>query len=192
MGDLIWRWAYASADAVISCYYEDASKQPEVNNTPFFYVPWPTYHPNIEGEAKKVKDRAVFIGAFVPHKNLNELFSTMIEIYEKSSREDCLKIFNAHPELVVEKKLTKDSRKEQNNASLNQCSNEEFNDFQNLNIEYKKKFGFPFIIAVKGKNKEEILNNFKERIKNENDLEFKEAKKQVKKIADFRLKEIIS
>tara|TARA_B100001559_G_C16163269_1_gene467325 strand:- start:92 stop:595 length:504 start_codon:yes stop_codon:yes gene_type:complete len=127
-----------------------------------------------------------------PYKNLNELFSTMIEIYEKSSREDCLKIFNAHPELVVEKKLTKDSRKEQNNASLNQCSNEEFNDFQNLNIEYKKKFGFPFIIAVKGKNKEEILNNFKERIKNENDLEFKEAKKQVKKIADFRLKEIIS
>jgi glycosyltransferase involved in cell wall biosynthesis len=84
VGGLIWRWAYASADAVISCYYEDASKQPEVNNTPFFYVPWPTYHPNIEGEAKRVKDRAVFIGAFVPHKNLSELLVTIPELLEKT------------------------------------------------------------------------------------------------------------
>ena len=58
--------------------------------------------------------------------------------------------------------------------------------------EYKKKFGFPFIIAVKGKNKIEILINFRKRIKNEMDLEFKEAKNQVKKIATFRLEEIIN
>ena len=125
-----------------------------------------------------------------PYQNLNELSATMIKIYEKSSREDCLKIFNSHPELAVEKKLTDDSQKEQNSANLNQCNNEEFNEFQNLNIEYRKKFGFPFIIAVKGKNKDEILINFKIRIKNEINLEFEEAKKQVKKIADFRLKEI--
>ena len=127
-----------------------------------------------------------------PYKNSQELLSTIIEIYENSSKEECLKIFNAHPKLVVEKKLTKDSRKEQSNASLNQCNNEEFNEFQNLNNEYRKKFGFPFIIAVKGKNKDEILINFKKRIKNEINLEFNEAKKQVKKIATFRLNEIIS
>jgi len=127
-----------------------------------------------------------------PYKNFNELLSTVIKIYENSSKEDCLKIFNAHPELAVEKKLTKDSRKEQSNASLNQCNNEEFNEFQNLNNEYRKKFGFPFIIAVKGKNKDEILINFKKRIKNEINLEFNEAKKQVKKIATFRLNEIIN
>ena len=84
VGGLIWRWAYASADAVISCYYEDASKQPKVNNTPFFYVPWPTYYPNIEGEAKRVKDRAVFIGALVPHKNLSELLVTIPELLKKT------------------------------------------------------------------------------------------------------------
>ena len=84
VGGLIWRWAYANADAVISCYYEDAPKQPEVNNTPFYYVPWPTYHPNIEGEAERVKDRAVFIGAFVPHKNLSELLVTIPELLEKT------------------------------------------------------------------------------------------------------------
>ena len=127
-----------------------------------------------------------------PYKNFNELLSTVIKIYESSSKEDCLKIFNAHPELAVEKKLTEDSQKEQNNASLNQCNNEEFNEFQSLNNEYRKKFGFPFIIAVKGKNKNEILINFRKRIKNEINLEFNEAKKQEKKIATFRLNEIIN
>ena len=63
-------------------------------------------------------------------------------------------------------------------------------EFKKLNKEYKKKFGFPFIIAVKGKNKNEILNKFKKRILNNIDSEFKEAKKQVKKIATFRLNEI--
>jgi len=127
-----------------------------------------------------------------PYKNLNELLSTISEIYENSSKEECLKIFNSHPELAVEKKLTEDSQKEQNNANLNQCNNKEFNEFQNLNNKYRKKFGFPFIIAVKGKNKDEILTNFRKRIKNEINLEFEEAKKQVKKIADFRLKEIFN
>ena len=59
-------------------------------------------------------------------------------------------------------------------------------------IEYRSKFGFPFIIAVKEKNKNEILNNFRKRIKNEINLEFNEAKEQVKKIATFRLNEIIN
>jgi len=127
-----------------------------------------------------------------PYKNLNELLLTIIEIYENSSKEDCLKIFNAHPELASKKRLTEDSRTEQNNANLNHCNNEEFNEFQNLNTRYKKKFGFPFIIAVKGKNKDEILTNFRKRIKNEINLEFEEAKKQVKIIANFRLKEIIN
>ena len=127
-----------------------------------------------------------------PYENSQELLSTIIEIYENSSKEECLKIFNAHPKLAVEKKLTEDSQKEQDNANLNLCNNEEFNEFQNLNIEYIKKFGFPFIIAVKGKNKDEILINFRKRIKNKINLEFEEAKKQVKKIADFRLKEIIN
>ena len=127
-----------------------------------------------------------------PYKNSQELLSTIIEIYENSSKEECLKIFNAHPKLAVEKKLTEDSQKEQDNANLNQCNNKEFNEFQNLNTEYIKKFGFPFIIAVKGKNKDEILINFRKRIKNKINLEFEEAKKQVKKIADFRLKEIIN
>ena len=74
---------------------------------------------------------------------------------------------------------------------MKECTTQEFDEFKKLNIEYKKKFNFPFIIAVKGKNKNEILNYFRERIKNSLDEEFFEAKKQVKKIATFRLEEII-
>ena len=126
-----------------------------------------------------------------PYKNYEELFLKMIEIFENTNKENHLKILNAHPDLAVEKKLTKDSKNEQKNASLNQCTNEEFSEFKKLNEEYKVKFGFPFIIAVKGKNKEEILNSFRQRITNNINSEFEEAKKQVKKIASLRLSEII-
>ena len=126
-----------------------------------------------------------------PYKNFEELFLKMMKIFENSEKESHLEILNAHPDLAIEKKLTKDSRNEQENASLNECSEEEFKEFKKLNEEYKKKFRFPFIIAVKGKNKEEILNSFRQRITNNINLEFEEAKKQVKKIASFRLSEII-
>ena len=59
-----------------------------------------------------------------------------------------------------------------------------------LNEQYKKKFGFPFILAVKGKNKNEILDNFKKRISFDPTTEFDQAIKQVKQIASLRLKEL--
>ena len=126
-----------------------------------------------------------------PYNDLDELILKMMEIFENAEKDKHLEILNAHPELAIEKKLTDDSKNEQKNASLNQCTNEEFAEFKKLNEDYKKKFGFPFIIAVKGKNKEEILNIFRQRITNNINLEFEEAKKQVKKIANFRLSEII-
>jgi len=126
-----------------------------------------------------------------PYNNLDELVSKMMKIFENIEKERHLEILNSHPDLAVEKKLTEDSKNEQKNANLNQCTDEEFVEFKKLNEEYKKKFGFPFIIAVKGKNKEEILNSFRQRITNNINLEFEEAKKQVKKIANFRLGEII-
>ena len=126
-----------------------------------------------------------------PFKNCEELSSKFLEIYENSTKEKQLEIFNSHPNLATEKVLTEDSKKEQNSSRLDQCSKEEFEEFKKLNIEYKKKFLFPFIIAVKGKNRSEILNNFRQRITNNINSEFIETKKQVKKIANFRLDEII-
>ena len=126
-----------------------------------------------------------------PYNNVQELVNKMMEIFENSIKEKHLEILNSHPDLAVKKKLTRESENEQANANLNQCTNEEFEEFNRLNEKYKKKFGFPFIIAVKGKNKNEILKIFRQRITNNINLEFEEAKKQVKKIATFRLSEII-
>ena len=126
-----------------------------------------------------------------PFKNLESFITEIIGVYENSDNKTILEILNLHPELAVEKKLTADSEVEQSKANLKQCTPEEFDEFKKLNTEYKKKFNFPFIIAVKGKNKNEILNYFRERINNSLEAEFLEAKKQVKKIANFRLEEII-
>jgi len=126
-----------------------------------------------------------------PFKDSNDLIIKMMNIYENTNNKKIIKIFNLHPQLAIEKKLTSFSSKEQTGAKLNNCSKEELEEFERLNADYKKKFGFPFIIAVKGKNKSEILNNFRHRIKNNSKIEFDEAKIQVKKIASARLEEIL-
>ena len=126
-----------------------------------------------------------------PFKNSKDLVDKMINIYDSCSIDKILKILNLHPKLAIEKKLSSFSSKEQTGAELDKCSKEELVEFNKLNLDYEKKFKFPFIIAVKGKNKDQILENFRIRIKNSYEDEFKEAKKQVKKIALFRLNEIL-
>ena len=127
-----------------------------------------------------------------PFNNFEELSSKMLNIFETATKEKQLKILNAHPDLASKTKinlLTPDSLKEQTNVGLDQCTEEEFNEFGKLNDSYKK-FGFPFILAVKGKTKIEILNNFKKRISSDPETEFDEAIKQVKLIASLRLEEL--
>ena len=127
-----------------------------------------------------------------PFKNAKDLSDKMINIYEKSSKEKIIEIFNLHPKLAIEKKLTSFSSKEQMGAKLNTCTEEELAEFKNLNEQYQTKFAFPFIIAVKGKSKNEILNSFRKRVENNFNDEFEEAKQQVKKIASLRLIEILN
>jgi len=127
-----------------------------------------------------------------PFDNFEELSSKMLNIFETTTKEKQLKILKDHPDLANKTKissLTTDSSKEQTSAGLDQCTEEEFNEFKKLNDSYKK-FGFPFILAVKGKTKTEILNNFKKRIYSGPETEFNEAIKQVKQIASLRLKEL--
>ena len=127
-----------------------------------------------------------------PFSGFKELSSKMIDIFETSPKERKLEILNAHPDLGDKTKissLTPDSKKEQNSAGLDQCTEDEFNEFKKLNDAYKK-FGFPFILAVKGKNRNEILNNFRKRVASKPEIEFNEAIKQVKKIASLRLEDL--
>ena len=128
-----------------------------------------------------------------PFDDFKDLCSKMLGIFETAGKETQLKILKSHPDLankVVVNSLTKNSRAEQSNAGLDQCSEQEFNEFKNLNKSYRQKYGFPFVIAVKGKNKIEILSEFRKRILNSLDEEFNEAIMQVGKIANLRLNEI--
>ena len=127
-----------------------------------------------------------------PFNDQEDLINKMMKIYNNCSEEKILEIFNLHPKLAIEKKLTNFSSNEQSGAELDNCTIDELNEFKKLNLDYKKKFKFPFIIAVKGKNKDEILANFRKRLNNNYDEEFQEAKKQVTKIALLRLHEILS
>ena len=126
-----------------------------------------------------------------PFKNSQDLINKMIKVYDSCSTDQIIVILNLHPKLAIEKKLTLFSTKEQIGAELDKCSEEELVEFDRLNFDYEKKFKFPFIIAVKGKNKNEILENFRSRINNDYEKEFQEAKNQVMKIALFRLNEIL-
>ena len=126
-----------------------------------------------------------------PFKNSQDLIEKMIKTYESCSIEQIIVILNLHPKLAIEKKLTSFSTKEQTGAELDKCSEGELAEFDRLNFDYEKKFKFPFIIAVKGRNKNQILDNFRKRIKNDYEIEFNEAKSQVKKIALFRLNEVL-
>ena len=128
-----------------------------------------------------------------PFDSFEDLRLKMLEIFKNSSKENQLKILRSHPDLADKTKiglLTTNSRAEQDSSGLNQCSEKEFSEFRRLNDLYKKKFGFPFILAVEGKNKVEILIEFKKRILNNIDDEFVEATAQVSKIANLRLNKI--
>ena len=128
-----------------------------------------------------------------PFNSFEDLSNKMLKIFEKTSDANKLLILKSHPDLADKAKigsLTKDSNDEQSGAGLDKCSEDEFNKFNKLNEEYKKKFEFPFILAVAGKNKNEILDNFKKRILNNKKNEFFEANEQVKKIALTRLAKI--
>ena len=126
-----------------------------------------------------------------PFLNFEALQKSFLSVYDKCNDKQYLEIFNSHPQLAIEKIMTEYSKKEQTQSKLDTCTKEELEELTKLNHDYKKKINFPFIIAVVGLNKKQILDSFRDRIKKNIDEEFEEAKNQVKKIAIIRLNNII-
>ncbi len=101
-----------------------------------------------------------------------------------------LKLIRNHPDLagrVSVADLTASSRSEQTGAGLDRCTPAEFERFQTLNGAYKDKFKFPFILAVAGKDRLQILAAFESRIGNDRETEFQTALGEIDKIARIRL-----
>ena len=121
------------------------------------------------------------------------LLAALCNAMQKASREEQAELVCAHPELAgkaaVLGKLTEESTREQASARLDACTPEEFERLQYLNAAYREKFGFPFIIAVRGLNRAQIIEQFGERLDNGKETEFQEALRQIEKIAALRLDE---
>ena len=129
--------------------------------------------------------------SMIPFITMADLHEKMVTIVSQASHEMQLKLICAHPELAgkaaIKKELTEHSLNEQSGAGLDQCSAQEYELLQSLNAKYQLKFGFPFILAVKGHNRQSIIENFSKRLDNEKSVEFLECLQQIYKIAKFRL-----
>ena len=111
--------------------------------------------------------------------DIDVIARVMADCVDNASRERQLALICAHPDLAgkaaVAGELTDESTHEQASAGLDQCSPEEYERFQALNRAYRRKFGFPFVMAVRGSSRSEILDAFGQRLQNDYDLEFETA-----------------
>lgn len=125
----------------------------------------------------------------------DSVHEALVAPFRAASHAERLAVLRAHPDLAgklaIAGGLTQDSKAEQAGAGLDRLSAAEHERFTGLNTAYTKKFGFPFIIAVKGLNKDDILAAFETRIDNSLEEEFETASAQVEKIALLRLRSLL-
>jgi len=176
---------------------------------------WHANHPPQDDERPSKMDREVFVARFggifehsawiaerafdgemgAAHDTAIGLHSALARQFRAASDVERLGVLTAHPDLAgklaAAKRLTAESTHEQTSAGLDALTDEERATFTDLNTRYTETFGFPFIIAVKGLNKDSILQAFQSRIDNDRDTEFATACKQVERIALLRLKDIL-
>lgn len=128
-----------------------------------------------------------------PFSDTGGLREALVEVMMQASRDEQLALIRAHPELAgkaaVAGTLTDESTREQSGARLDKCSPEEFARLQALNAQYNARFGFPFILAVRGLDRGQIIERFAQRVGNDPELEFAEALRQIARIASLRLAE---
>ncbi len=131
-----------------------------------------------------------------PFRSLAQLKYAMVQVLNGAGMERQLELIRAHPELagkaMVAQALTAESTNEQSQAGLTHCTPEEFARIQQLNTDYNVRFGFPFILAVRGPRgtglpRQEIIATFARRLSNHPDFERAEALRNIHRIAEIRL-----
>ncbi|RAR55197.1 UNVERIFIED_CONTAM: N-carbamoyl-L-amino-acid hydrolase [Acidovorax defluvii] len=131
-----------------------------------------------------------------PFRSLAHLKHALAQVVRTAELDAQLALIRAHPELagkaMVANSLTAESTNEQNKAGLTQCTPEEFERIQQLNAAYNERFGFPFILAVRGPRgtglpKQEIIDTFARRLDNHPEFELAEALRNIHRIAEIRL-----
>jgi 2-oxo-4-hydroxy-4-carboxy-5-ureidoimidazoline decarboxylase len=126
-----------------------------------------------------------------PFKSRKELHDKMMDVVKRAPIDTVTALFRAHPDLATRLQVTDYSASEQHQAGLNQLTQEEYDEFAFYNREYTDKFGFPFIMAVRGKSKNEILIAMKARINHAEAEERETALAEIGKITIFRLEDLL-
>jgi OHCU decarboxylase len=123
--------------------------------------------------------------------DVNRIAELMADCVDNADSEKQMTLIRAHPDLAgkaqIAGELTAESTEEQTSAGLHKCTRLEYERFQALNESYKEKFGFPFVMAVRGSSCAEILEVFSKRLKNDETVEFETALAEIHKIARLRL-----
>ena len=131
-----------------------------------------------------------------PFASLAALKRALAQVVREATRDEQLALIRAHPELagkaMVAGTLTVESTREQGKAGLTHCSPQEFARIQELNARYNEKFGFPFVLAVRGPrgtglHRHQIITAFERRLQHHPDFEFAEALRNIHRIAEIRL-----
>lgn len=142
-----------------------------------------------------IAERAYDLELGAAHDTAGGLHSALTRMFRSASGAERLGVLTAHPDLAGKlaqaKRLTQESTSEQASAGLDALTDQEHAAFTDLNRRYTEKFGFPFIIAVRDHDKASILQAFQRRIEQDRDTEFAEACRQVERIAEFRLRDVL-
>ncbi|ABF62447.1 polysaccharide deacetylase (plasmid) [Ruegeria sp. TM1040] len=176
---------------------------------------WATEHPHQRRQRPSQMDRDTFVGAYgsifehspwiadrafdlelgPAHDCAAGVHNALCRIFRSASEDERLGVLTAHPDLAGKLasagRLTAESTSEQASAGLNLLTDAERETFTALNTAYVEKHGFPFIIAVRDHDKASIMAAFKRRIDNDRAAEFDEACRQVERIAEFRLMDLL-
>lgn len=142
-----------------------------------------------------IAERAFALELGPAHDTAGGLHNALTRMFRSASEAERLGVLTAHPDLAGKlaqaKRLTAESTSEQASAGLDALTDEERLTFTELNQRYTSKFGFPFIIAVRDHDKASILAAFQRRIQQNREDEFTEACRQVERIAEFRLRDLL-
>jgi 2-oxo-4-hydroxy-4-carboxy-5-ureidoimidazoline decarboxylase len=121
---------------------------------------------------------------------LDGMVAALKDAVVAAGRNAQLTLIRAHPDLAGRVKLSPDSASEQAGAGLDHCTGAEMEEFLVLNARYRQKFGFPFIKAVRGFGRGQILEEFRLRVENDTETEFATALAEIHKIARLRLSDL--
>ncbi len=126
-----------------------------------------------------------------PFPSVDALHAAMTEQVERATFAECLALLEAHPDLGARARLSEASTQEQAGAGLDSLTPAEFDELHRLNRAYRHRFGFPFLLAVRGSTKHDILRALQARMEASPEDEYREALRQVYRIARFRLEGLI-